>query len=172
MKKKPFPGQRYPGLGLAKEFIGSIKELALLSGCEALANTPLYFHNAYIYNANGSRYCNPEFQGLFSTLCADLQKYIQDPAIGLAIVSRAISQGSLIHIASGKRVKWISQDQFFPFSSSMKSVFGSKGEYFELTSMNTTTGVFDIDFEVPVLMTEEEWSNAISIQSIYTGPVS
>jgi hypothetical protein len=70
-------------------------------------NAPLYYHNAVLYAMHGLQFVNPEFEGIFNTLGQDLMPHIADPTIGLAVVSRAIFNGRLFHVPTGKRVKWV-----------------------------------------------------------------
>lgn len=58
--RPPLPGQRHPGLGLAREAFALEKAIARRLRCEALVTRPRWYHNAAIYLAAGYRMSHPE----------------------------------------------------------------------------------------------------------------
>eukprot|EP00123_Amoebidium_parasiticum_P000579 comp11423_c0_seq1/m.5829 comp11423_c0_seq1/g.5829 ORF comp11423_c0_seq1/g.5829 comp11423_c0_seq1/m.5829 type:complete len:384 (-) comp11423_c0_seq1:487-1638(-) len=163
--EQPLPGQKYPGLHLGKEIGEMISRQAMQEGRDAIVNNPLYFHNAVMYAHGGCTFVNPEFEGVFQSLCADLMPYLLDPKLGLAVVSRAIYHGRLVHKATGKRVKWVAQEQLLPFSSRLRNIL-TNSDYKSVKAKYYQKGTFDIDWEGSPISTEEDWEQAVPIGDV------
>ncbi|KNC84909.1 hypothetical protein SARC_02891 [Sphaeroforma arctica JP610] len=152
--KVALPGQQYPGLGLLKPMARLMNKFA--KDKDTIVNSPLYFHNAVMYSTMPDcTFLNPEFEGQFRTLKNDLEAYINDREhIGLAVVSRALFFGNVIHRPSGKRVRWEAMEQVIPLSDRAKQELTYNKEYLAIVEANTTKGVFGIDFgshiEIPI----------------------
>lgn len=93
------PGQRCPGLGLARPFILRIHDWARAWGKDALVNLPEFFHNAVFYSAL-YRFALPARQGRFEAMVRDLGAY------PIAVSSGAVEQGLVIEEPSGNVLHW------------------------------------------------------------------
>lgn len=93
------PGQRYPGLGLARPLILRIHEWARTWGKDALVNYPEFFHNAVFYSAL-YRFVSPARQGRFEALQRDIGM------LPIAESSRVIEEGRVIEEPAGQVLRW------------------------------------------------------------------
>eukprot|EP01134_Creolimax_fragrantissima_P007684 CFRG7684T1 len=144
------PGQQYPGLGIMGP-ISSLMFNKFSIGQDILLNNPLYFHNAMMYHSSRAScvFLNPEFEGKFLTLIADLEKYIKDEEnYGLAVISRALFFGNVIHKSTGRRIRWEAQEQVIPVSEIAINTISKNKEYLDIVEANTSTGVFTVSFGV------------------------
>lgn len=118
---------------------------------------------------HGLEFLNPEFEGIFNTLGADLMPLLASESdVGLAVVSRAIFSGRLFHIPTGKRVKWVpGQTQILPISPRMKALMRGH-EYAAIRDSFTSHGVFRIDFDDAGFVGQQEWDDAVPLHSIDT----
>jgi hypothetical protein len=69
---RPLPGQRHPGLGLARETLDLQLQAARRLGAEALFTTPRWWHNAVLYERGGYRWATPEGAAQGARLKAEL----------------------------------------------------------------------------------------------------
>ncbi|KNC84910.1 hypothetical protein SARC_02892 [Sphaeroforma arctica JP610] len=168
------PGQQWPGLGVMNPMSGMLKKFA--QGKDAAMNSPLYFHNALMYTRMpGCVFLNPEFEGQFRTLFNDLDVYIQDTKnYGLAVVSRALFYGSVLHTPSGRRVRWEAMEQIIPLSDRAREAIVEDKEYIGIVEANTTSGVFTIDFGLDSTAEDvsEYETSVLTLSDIDTRPLS
>eukprot|EP01134_Creolimax_fragrantissima_P004493 CFRG4493T1 len=143
------PGQQYPGLGIMNE-MSTIVMQKFANGKDAVLNSPLYFHNALMYKSfPGCTFLNPEYEGKFRTLVSDLMPYVEDEEnFGLAVVSRALFFGNVIHKPTGRRVRWETQELLIPVSEEGWKRVSKNEEYIKIVEENTTSNIFDIDFGI------------------------
>jgi hypothetical protein len=141
------PEQEYPGLGCLGQVSRMMGAAAAARHRDALMNAPAHFHNAYLYGVkSGFLFGNPDVEGAFRTLCADVAADIA--ARGLAAVTNAILYGRLAHAATGLPVKWVPEDQLLPLSARTRAYF--EGEpYRRLCAAGTVVGggVFALRWE-------------------------
>ncbi|KAJ3205989.1 hypothetical protein HDU67_008518 [Dinochytrium kinnereticum] len=125
------PGQRFPGLGVAREFQRGVVGLAKVRGRDFVGTVPDHFHNAWLYWGCGYRFVNPAFQGWFEAVLDDLNPDIQKH--GIAAVSWAFHNG---HIKTSNNLieVWNPQDQIIPISKRMMEYFEGR-EYREMVEM-------------------------------------
>lgn len=89
------PGQKYPGLGFAKQVgemmhtLGTNKDT-----CDGLLNVPDHAHNAVFYNSGGWRFINPAFQAHFDYTMATIKPYLERH--GLVFVAWAFKNGHVM----------------------------------------------------------------------------
>ena len=116
--RKQLPGQRYPGLGIAKH----VKDVVVWAGGahhrEMLMHCPDYFHNAFIYNGGGMRFLSPHCQAWFELMCADLAGALK---ASLADVAHKVNDGKLRF--RGVVVVWPLWEQGVPISDRVKPLF-------------------------------------------------
>ncbi len=93
------PGQRYPGLGLAKPVILRLLKWARQWGKDGLLNLPEYYHNAVFY-APIFKFLAAERQGRFEALRRDLK------LLHIAQASAAVAQGRVIEEPWGAPLVW------------------------------------------------------------------
>lgn len=100
--RPPLPGQRHPGLKVARKVVSLILSLAEWKGRDCLSNTPNDWHNAYLYGRRGFMYVCPWMQGFVMAveeeLSADIEKY------GLAPVAWAWRLGHVKRRDDGRVV--------------------------------------------------------------------
>ncbi|KAI9003831.1 hypothetical protein DFJ74DRAFT_693835 [Hyaloraphidium curvatum] len=147
--RPPLPGQRNPGLKVARKVVSLILSLAEWRHRDCLSNCPDNFHNAYLYSRRGFQYLSPSMQGFFAALADDLE-----PAVaryGLAPVAWAFRLGHLKDRASGKTVVWSStQEQVYPTSDRMRRYFTSDRYILQAERARAAYGGrFAVDFEDP-----------------------
>eukprot|EP01137_Pigoraptor_chileana_P010488 Opistho-2@60221 len=92
-ERSALPGQDHPSLGIGREVEEMLADMATRSARDAITNVPLYFHNALFYSSPGYKFVDPEFEGKFRTLVADVYPDIKEH--GLSAVSFAVVHGRL-----------------------------------------------------------------------------
>lgn len=112
------PGQRHPGLGLAKRTLQLLVYLAQRDQLTGVLNFPQFFHNAYLYLEH-FRYCNPELKGLVLALRRDLC------FLSLAELSWAIYLGCIFDEAAGKVCEWQADALVLPLEETVSQCFSS-----------------------------------------------
>lgn len=127
-EQPPLPGQRHPGLGLAKRVLQLLVYLAQQNQLTGVLNFPQFFHNAYLYLEH-FWYCNPELKGLVLALRRDFHQ------LSLAELSWAIYLGCIFDEAAGKIYAWQADALVLPLAEEVKLCFSSP-EY-EQTVFNT-----------------------------------
>ena len=93
------PGQRFPGLGLARAFYSLLARWAREWGKDAVLATPEYFHNAVFYSP-AFRFLSPREQGRFLALRRDLQD------LPVAEASAAVNAGRVNDLSRGEAFAW------------------------------------------------------------------
>ena len=93
------PGQRFPGLGLARAFYALLARWAREWGKDAVLATPEYFHNAVFYSP-AFRFLSPREQGRFEALRRDLSE------LPVAQASAAVVEGRVRDLSLGQSLAW------------------------------------------------------------------
>jgi hypothetical protein len=93
------PGQRWPGLGLARAFYTLLARWAREWGKDAVLATPEYFHNAVFYSP-AFRFLSPGEQGRFEALRRDLALW------PVATASTAVAEGRVRDLAAARPFAW------------------------------------------------------------------
>jgi hypothetical protein len=93
------PGQRWPGLGLARAFYALLARWAREWGKDAVLATPEYFHNALFYSP-AFRFLSPREQGRFEALRRDLASW------PVATASTAVAEGRVRDLAARGPLAW------------------------------------------------------------------
>ena len=93
------PGQRFPGLGLARAFYALLARWAREWGKDAVLATPEYFHNAVFYSP-AFRFLSPREQGRFEALRRDLS------GLPLAQASAGVDEGRVRDLSLGQSLAW------------------------------------------------------------------
>jgi hypothetical protein len=105
--RPPLPGQRAPGLKVARKVVSLILSLAEWKQRDCLSNTPDAWHNAYMYGRRGFQYIDPWMQGFFMAVDEELDNDIAK--MGLGPVAWAWKLGHVKRTDSGKTVMWVSR---------------------------------------------------------------
>eukprot|EP01029_Cantina_marsupialis_P028936 TRINITY_DN778209_c0_g1_i1.p1 TRINITY_DN778209_c0_g1~~TRINITY_DN778209_c0_g1_i1.p1 ORF type:complete len:366 (-),score=72.15 TRINITY_DN778209_c0_g1_i1:506-1603(-) len=145
------PGQKHPGLGVAKLLLKTIFGISKEKGRDCVVNIPEHFHNAALYSIKGCFFINPFFEGLFQTMVRDLTPDIEH--MGMAAVSYAFKEGK-IKDQEGRVMFWHPQEMVFPLSKRMKEFVKSK-EYTDVVQavMESGLGVC-VDWDQPLFRRE------------------
>lgn len=93
------PGQRWPGLGLARAFYSLMARWAREWGKDAVLATPEYFHNAVFYSP-AFRFLSPREQGRFEALRRDLA------GVPVAAASLAMAEGRVRDLGRARSFAW------------------------------------------------------------------
>jgi hypothetical protein len=93
------PGQKRPGLGLARAFYTLMARWAHEWGKDAVLATPEYFHNAVFYS-RAFRFLSPAEQGRFDALRRDLA------SLSIAAASAVVDEGRVLDLAAGRPLQW------------------------------------------------------------------
>lgn len=112
------PGQRHPGLGLARRTLQLLVYLARQNHLTGVLNFPQFFHNAYLYLEH-FWYCNPELKGIVLALRRDLY------FLSLAELSWAIYLGCIFDEARGKIYEWQADALVLPLEETVSQCFSS-----------------------------------------------
>ncbi len=107
------PGQRYPGLGLARPLILRLRDWARAWGKDALVNFPEFFHNAVFYSAF-YRFASARLQGRFEALRRDLA------GLDIASASHAVEDGRVIEEPAGSGLRWEAGEMLLPLTEPVR----------------------------------------------------
>lgn len=122
LRNPQFPGQKHPGLGIAKEIQELFQVMCLRLNFDGILNHPSYFHIAAgadpAYN-----FLNPEAEGRFQAIKEVLKDY------ELVAASHLVNDKRL-KWGNGSPLEWKGRAQVCPVSADLKSYFQSK-EYLE-----------------------------------------
>ncbi len=111
--RPPLPGQRFPGLGLARPLILRIHAWAKAWGKDALVNFPEFFHNAVLYSAL-YRFVSSVRQGTFEALVRDLAP------LPLAAASAALEDGRVTREGSDDAFMWEPGELIVPLTEPVR----------------------------------------------------
>ena len=114
------PGQRYPGLGLAKPVVLRLLRWARAWGKDGLANVPQYYHNAVFYSPI-FRFLAPARQGLFEALRRDLAR------LPVARASAVVESGRVVPAAGGEPFVWTPAEMVTPLTAPLVAYLASPG---------------------------------------------
>jgi hypothetical protein len=112
------PGQRYPGLGLAKPVVLRLLRWARAWGKDGLANVPQYYHNAVFYSPI-FRFLSPGQQGLFEALRRDLGH------LPVAQASAAVEAGRVVAAPGGEPFVWTPAEMITPLTARLAACLDS-----------------------------------------------
>lgn len=118
-ERPQLPGQRYPGLGLARPMVERILLWARTWGKDGVLNLPEYYHNAVFY-ARAFRFIAPERQGRFEALRRDLGQ------LPVAQASAAIEQGRVLEEPWGAPLRWEPGEMVTPLSDGVRGFLDSR----------------------------------------------
>ncbi|KAJ3103556.1 hypothetical protein HDU96_009224 [Phlyctochytrium bullatum] len=122
LDRPPCPGQKYPGLGVARDFSVSLISMASRKGRDALVTVPEHINNAYLYRASGYEFINPAFAGYYEAICDDLKEDLETH--GIAAVAWAFHNGHVVD-KDGIVEIWSPLELCIPTSSKLRSYFAS-----------------------------------------------
>jgi len=128
------PGQRRPGLGLAKAVLQLLTHLAAENKLAGVLNFPEFFHNAYFY-LEYFYYCNPQLKGIVLALRRDLYD------LSLDELSWAIYRGCVVDANTGQAYAWQADALVLPFDEQIKKHFHSP-EYEQIVYDTMSTSSF------------------------------
>ncbi|KAK4046096.1 hypothetical protein OIV83_006349 [Microbotryomycetes sp. JL201] len=143
------PGQRFPGLGLARVIGETMERMSVESSVtDGLLNFPFYFHLAVAYSSRGWRHVDPAMEAYVEFVTRQVESSIKQH--GLAFVAWAISLGHLRrkteeynpdsdswHVVRERLERWTPAEQLYPTSTGVRDfLFGP--EYTALYKKWTT----------------------------------
>jgi hypothetical protein len=121
--KEPFtehrprlPGQRFPGLGLAKHVIELLSVICWRLNVACVTTIPEHYHNASIYSKIFS-YIDPEHQAQFKALHNCLSTY------PLYKASWGVELGCVWDCVKEQPYKWLSAKQIVPYEKRLLQIF-------------------------------------------------
>lgn len=115
LDKPRLPGQRWPGLGLARAFYVLMARWAKQWAKDAVLATPEYFHNAVFYSS-AFRFLSPGEQGRFEALRRDLQ------ARPVATASALVEDGRVLDLLTEQPFEWRPGPMAAPLGQSLREV--------------------------------------------------
>jgi len=112
-ERPPLPGQRHPGLGLARQSLALEKALAKRLHCEALVTTPRWFHNASLYLRAGYRHLHASDAARFASLAAAHDgEPLSRASAAVEALSPPFAFGELLYPLSGRLRRRTPADPF------------------------------------------------------------
>jgi hypothetical protein len=112
------PGQRYPGLGLAKAVVLRLLRWARAWGKDGLANVPQYYHNAVFYSPI-FRFLSAVEQGVFEALRRDLAR------LSVARASAAVEAGRVVVLDRDEPFTWAAAEMVTPITAHLAAYLDS-----------------------------------------------
>lgn len=131
------PGQRWPGLGLARAFYSLMARWAREWGKDAVLATPEYFHNAVFYSP-AFRFLSPREQGRFEALRRDLA------GLSVAASSLAIAEGRVRDLTGARPLAWRPGLMAAPVSEALRRALEGE-EYRRAKGAARAESRFEID---------------------------
>jgi hypothetical protein len=107
------PGQRFPGLGLARWILELLRIMADRLSCEGLISNPDRYHNARLY-ARHMRFYDPAIEARFQALSQLLKTLPLPEAAG------ALENGRVNVVADGTILHWEGHPQVLALSTELK----------------------------------------------------
>ncbi|MEK7483615.1 MAG: hypothetical protein AABZ60_04690 [Planctomycetota bacterium] len=118
-ERPKLPGQEYPGLNLGREIMILLRIMAERLKLEGVLGFPLYYHNAFLYNAR-FRFFSPRREGELMALQRDLKP------LGLATASWALKYGFIFSGLTKEPYTWKSEEMIWPLSDRVIGYFADK----------------------------------------------
>ena len=118
-ERPPFPGQEYPGLGMARPLMRMLLSLAGSLELEGIVNHPNYYHNAWLYR-EGFRFYDPADQARMKAIHRDLAGWSP------VEIAWAVELGCVHAESTNRWFNWHSGLQIFPISARMKACINSE----------------------------------------------
>lgn len=115
LDKPRLPGQRWPGLGLARAFYVLMSRWAQAWAKDAVLATPEYFHNAVFYSS-AFRFLSSGEQGRFEALRCCLQ------ALPVAAASALVAAGRVHDLATDQPLAWRPGPMVAPLGEELRQV--------------------------------------------------
>ena len=103
------PGQLHPGLGMMRLVSSLLVSTARSKGRDIFGNFPDHFHNALLYSRMGSKFLNPQFEGIFQSMVVACTPALKER--GLGIVAWAVNEGKLVDTHTRSAVVWNAHEQ-------------------------------------------------------------
>jgi hypothetical protein len=114
----PLPGQAYPGLNMSKKIMDLFVYLGRLTRKDCLLVFPAYFHNALLFSRY-FRFWNPAKE---AEVLAIRHTFSHMPLKELAWIVHL----SCLKRADGSPYEWAAEEQLYPLSRPLRSVFDSR----------------------------------------------
>ncbi len=137
-ERSALPGQKYPGLNLAKKVLDIFIYLARLTGKDGILAFPAYFHNSLIF----SRYfhfLNPEKSAEIQTIRNSF------PQLSFSKLAWIVHLGCLKD-KKGKKYEWKAEEMVYPLDKSLKDYFDSRTYKDKVNEQEKKLG-FEIDWD-------------------------
>lgn len=112
------PGQRHPGLGLARPILALVLGWARAWGKDGVLALPEYYHNAVFYSPQ-FRFVAPVRQGRFEALVRDLGR------LPVAEASAAVAQARVVEEPWGAPFKWEPGEMIAPLGEAAAGFLAS-----------------------------------------------
>ncbi|RMF64114.1 MAG: hypothetical protein D6743_09740, partial [Calditrichaeota bacterium] len=129
------PGQRFPGLGLARELLQVIEYFCRQLDFYAILAIPGHYHNALIFSRY-FRYIDAVSEGRLQALRRDLSAY------PLAVASWAVELNCVRRHPSGETFKWYLDWQLLPVRTELEAHFSNKGYRSEVARVEQNNRFF------------------------------
>lgn len=110
----PLPGQRWPGLGLSREVIGSILRATRRLGAAGALGTPMHYHLAVIYHRLFA-FVDPALEGRFQALCRAMR------GVRMAEQSRAVEEGRVREEGCDAPLRWEAREMLLPVTPELRA---------------------------------------------------
>ncbi|MBC8376845.1 MAG: hypothetical protein H8E26_12430 [FCB group bacterium] len=139
-RRRPLPGQRYPGLGLGDQLMALFTLMGRHLQVDGIINVPEYFHTGLIFSKRFV-FLSPIVQALVHQVAHDLWKKYR-----LAVIAWASATDSIINIETGEPQIWEPRRQIIPIQSQLRQYFKSD-EYIGIAQRVKDEKVFTLDEE-------------------------
>ncbi len=136
-----FPGQRRPGLGIGRQVLHALVDMARDMGMDAIVAFPEFYHNSVLYS-HFFKFLSPLSEGRFRAMMRDLNKY------DLCDVSFAFSGGFIIehHNGSTHRISWKAEEMVLAISPRLVHYFETP-PYTTIVNKTLKHYAYDVDWE-------------------------
>ena len=111
--RRALPGQRFPGLGLGQEVVGTLVRIARRLGAGGLIGIPMYYHTAVLYHRLFA-YVDPVEEGRFQALRRDLGD------LSLEGAAFAVAEGRVRDAGTGAPLAWEGREMVFPLGEPVR----------------------------------------------------
>lgn len=141
------PGQKYPGLGMARMILELLLIMSWRLKLSGLVNTPAHYHTAYLFS-RAFHYLDPAKEAKLMALSRDLREW------RLANASWAVEWGCIRHRMSGEPMEWIKGQQLCTLNHDLQRLFACEA-YCETSQRLAQEMAFEVDREAFRLCSEQ-----------------
>lgn len=137
-ERNPLPGQKYPGLNMARNVLKLLLLMSKERGFDGILNIPEHYHNAQLYSKYFS-YLSPINEARRKSIEIDLLEKYDLSTVSWAIDLNCVKENEQIF-------RWFVSEQIIPLNKSLINYFYSD-KYLDFVMINSSKYRYSLDFD-------------------------